>query len=534
MRSVPHARRWAAGTAGAAGLALVVATTGAPGYADPGPGAKDARKSAKFRAEVTPAVIAEHLAAFQAIADTHEGGRASGTPGYDASVDYVVDRLEAAGYAPTVQPFEFPFFQELGTATFEQVSPTPTTYTTPEDFSTMTYSGTGSAAGTAVPVDTDATPVSQATPSTSGCETADFTGFPAGEVALMQRGSCAFGVKVANAEAAGASAAIVFNSGAEGATDSYTGTLGAPAGIPAIGTSFAIGADLVEAGDAEVKVATDTVSEVRTTYNVHAETERGRARDVVQAGAHLDSVIDGAGINDNGSGSAALLATAEAMADEKPKNRVRFSWWGAEELGLLGSDHYVTDLVANDPRTLERIGLYLNFDMVGSPNYVRFVYDGDNSAYGEAEGAAVGPEGSGAIEKLFTDYFASQGLESEESPFSGRSDYGPFIAEGVPAGGLFTGAEGVKTEEQAAIYGGTAGEAYDPCYHQTCDDLGNVNDDALAEMSGAVAHAVYTYAMDVRSVTAPKKDKPAKATGTGERRKNAHDYDRPHHHDKRR
>jgi Zn-dependent M28 family amino/carboxypeptidase len=210
------------------------------------------------------------------------------------------------------------------------------------------------------------------------------------------------------------------------------------------------------------------------------------------AGAHLDSIAEGPGINDNGSGSAALLEVAEQLAKTtKTKNPVRFAWWGAEELGLLGAEHYVADLQENDTETLEKIGLYLNFDMVGSPNYVRFVYDGDNSTGGADE---AGPEGSGEIEKVFSDYFASQDLASEETPFNGRSDYGPFIAAGIPAGGLFTGAEGIKTADQAATYGGTAGEAYDPCYHQACDDIDNVSMDAIDEMSDAMAHAIYTYA----------------------------------------
>jgi Zn-dependent M28 family amino/carboxypeptidase len=131
----------------------------------------------------------------------------------------------------------------------------------------------------------------------------------------------------------------------------------------------------------------------------------------------------------------------------------------------------------------------LNFDMVGSPNYVRFVYDGDGS-----DTEPAGPPGSGAIEKIFTDYFASQGLASEPTEFSGRSDYGPFIAVGIPAGGLFSGAEGIKTPEEAAIYGGTAGVAYDPCYHQACDTIANVNTKALFELGDAAAHATLVLA----------------------------------------
>ena len=137
----------------------------------------------------------------------------------------------------------------------------------------------------------------------------------------------------------------------------------------------------------------------------------------------------------------------------------------------------------------DKIELMLNFDMVGSPNFVRFVYDGNNSG----GGGAVGPAGSGAIEQLFLDYFASQGLQTEPTPFNGRSDYGPFIAVGIPAGGLFTGAEGVKTAAQAATYGGTAGQQYDPCYHLACDTFANNSDTALDQMSDAAAHAVLLY-----------------------------------------
>ncbi|RYE73627.1 MAG: M28 family peptidase, partial [Myxococcales bacterium] len=244
-------------------------------------------------------------------------------------------------------------------------------------------------------------------------------------------------------------------------------------------------------------VVTDTTNETKTTYNVIAETAKGESSNVVMAGAHLDSVDGGAGINDNGSGTAGILAIAEALAKEKKlTNKVRFGFWGAEEAGLLGSQHWVYDQYDNNPAALEDIALYLNFDMIGSPNYVRFVYDGDNSMGGGVEG----PEGSAQIEQLFTKYFSSVGLASEETEFSGRSDYGPFLEVGIPSGGLFTGAEGVKTEEQAAIYGGTAGDWYDPCYHQACDDRDNVSADGIDEMSDAAAHAVYTLAQSTYAV----------------------------------
>jgi hypothetical protein len=250
-------------------------------------------------------------------------------------------------------------------------------------------------------------------------------------------------------------------------------------------------------------IAASTESEIRQTWNVHADSKTGAQARMVQAGAHLDSVVPGPGINDNGSGSAALLEVAEQMANVRTANRVRYSWWGAEELGLLGSEHYIDDLAENHPSKLRKIQLYLNFDMVGSPNYALFVYDGDNSAFPVGPGAAEGPEGSAQIEKAFHDYFESQGLPSAETPFSGRSDYGPFIAQGIPAGGLFTGAEGVKTASQAALFGGTAGEAYDPCYHQACDTIDNVSEAAIDANSDAIAHVLHTYAMDLSSLREP-------------------------------
>ena len=180
---------------------------------------------------------------------------------------------------------------------------------------------------------------------------------------------------------------------------------------------------------------------------------------------------------------------------KKLERPVRFAFWGAEESGLLGSEHYVANL-----SDAERAGIHanLNFDMLGSPNYVRFVYDGDGSDTDPA-----GPPGSGEIEKVFTDYFDSKNLASDPTEFSGRSDYGSFIAAGIPAGGLFSGAEGVKTAEQAAVYGGTAGEAYDSCYHAACDDITNLSSSALDELGDAAAHAT---AVMTLSATSPVPD----------------------------
>lgn len=297
---------------------------------------------------------------------------------------------------------------------------------------------------------------------------------------------------MSNAEAAGATGVIIMNTGTDGSTDSFSGTLGAPAQIPAVGTSFAIGESLASA-DTTVHLAASTESEVRPTWNITAQTRRGNPNHVVMAGAHLDSVVDGAGMNDNASGSATLLEVAVQMRKAKVRSAVRFAWWGAEEQGLLGSTHYVTDLSENHPRKLAQISSYLNFDMIGSPNYGLFVLDGDNSRFPPPD-AAEGPEGSGEIEAMFHAYFASQGLVSEESAFTGRSDYGPFIDAGIASGGLFTGHEAVKTEEQAQAWGGTAGEVFDHCYHEACDGVENVSVEAIDHNSDAMAHGIFTLA----------------------------------------
>ncbi|MEJ7832904.1 MAG: M20/M25/M40 family metallo-hydrolase [Nocardioides sp.] len=414
-------------------------------------------------------------------------------------MDYVEGRLTAAGYDVTVQPFEFPFNADRTPPVFQQTAPAQATYADGIDFSSMTYSGNGDVTAVVTAVDLVVPAPGAANGNTSGCEPTDFAGFPAGTIALVQRGTCTFRVKADNAAAAGAAAVIVFNEGQTGRTAAVAGTLAPPAvAIPVLGTTFAIGDDLrngVSNGDtgSQARVRVDRVSETRTTYNVLAETPTGDPNNVIQVGAHLDSVPRGPGINDNGSGSAGILEIAEAISarDISPRNKIRFSFWGAEEFGLLGSRHYVGQLSAVEK---DAIALNLNFDMIGSPNYVRFVYDGDNSRFPVGPGSADGPVGSGEIERVFHDYFSGVGLASSETPFSGRSDYGPFIEQGIPAGGLFTGAEGVKTVDEAAIYGGTAGVAYDSCYHLACDTIANVNRQGIDEMADAAAHATLYFA----------------------------------------
>ncbi len=446
--------------------------------------------TSKLTKGVTVNGIMKHQRQFQTIANENGGTRASGLSGYDESASYVARMLRRAGYDVKKQKFTFPFFREVEPATLTQLTPQETDFET----ATFTYSGSGDVSGTVVPIDVQIPP--PATPgSTSGCEASDFAAAPTEpSIALIQRGTCTFEVKADNAKAAGYDAVIIFNEGQAGRTDLLIGTLGNPKDIPVVGLSFddgaALAADAQATGGATARVTTSTEADLeRETVNVIADlpssSKPKNPDEVIVVGAHLDSVTEGPGINDNGSGSATILEIAEQMAElkmnKKPVRPVRFAFWGAEELGLLGSEHYVNNL---SDANRAKIYANLNFDMLGSPNYVRFVYDGDGSDTDPA-----GPPGSGEIEKVFTDFFASKGLASEPTEFSGRSDYGPFIAVGIPAGGLFSGAEGVKTAEQAATYGGTAGEAYDSCYHQACDTITNLNTDALHELGDAAAHA---------------------------------------------
>jgi Zn-dependent M28 family amino/carboxypeptidase len=443
---------------------------------------------AKLLECVTLAGVRRHQAALQAIADANGGVRAAGTPGYDQSVQYIVDKMTAAGYSVTLNAFPFTY---VALPLLRQTAPIAATY----ESGTFTGTGYGDVTANVTAVDINLAPPRA---NTSGCEAADFAGFPAGNIALVQRGTCSFGVKAANAQTAGASAVIIFNQGNTPDREPLIiGTLlpdGAAVTIPVVGASFADGTALAQAGSA-AQVRVDPPQQV-TQYNVLADSRDGDPNNVVMAGAHLDSVLRGPGINDNGSGSAAILETAIQMAKVAPRNKLRFAWWGAEESGLVGSTAYVAGLSAEERA---KIALYLNFDMVGSPNHVFFIYDGDDS---DGVGAPAGPAGSAEIEKVFEQFFTERGVPFKGSDFTGRSDYGPFIALGVdiPSGGLFTGAEGIKTAEEAAIWGGTAGQQYDPCYHLRCDTYANNNDFALDTNSDAVAYAVLQFAMNTEIV----------------------------------
>jgi Zn-dependent M28 family amino/carboxypeptidase len=475
----------------AVGALLLAGVATVPAGAAPAQAGCDSRTNNtydKILECVRLAGVREHQAALQRIADANGGTRAEGTPGYAASVDHVLSALAGTGWHAEKVPFSYPSTDAL----LRQLTPVQASYET----GGFTGTGEGDVTGTVIPVDLALTGERL---STSGCEATDFAGLDfsgTNDIALIQRGGCTFAAKALNAEAAGAEAVIIFNQGNRPDTFGLVGgTLGGEnvVGIPVVGASFAQGQALASPGST-ARVRTEFVT--RHSFNVIAELPGRNNDNVVMAGAHLDSVPAGPGIEDDGSGAAALLEVAQAMSKLHPENTVRLAWWAAEEEGLIGSTHWVAD---QSQAELDRIALYLNFDMIASPNYIFMVYDANESTFPAPPGVPI-PAGSAAIERLFESFYTLRGEPYDDTEFSGRSDYQAFITHGIPSSGLFTGAEERKTAEQAAIWGGTVGDQFDPCYHDSCDTYANNNLHALEVNADAVAFAVFTYAYSTETV----------------------------------
>jgi Zn-dependent M28 family amino/carboxypeptidase len=462
--------------AAACAATLVLAPTAAA-HDKPGPRDPDAKR---FVRDVTVEKMTAHQRALQTIATLNGDTREVFSNGYQESLEYVVNTLKASGYKPQVNQFNYPFWRETQPPVLNWVSPAPgKTYVPGDaedsdqptaDFITMANSPTVELTNAPVfPVGGILDPPTGG--SASGCAEADYAGV-AGKIALVQRGTCAFVDKWALADAAGATGVIIYN---EGNTPARQNPIFVDnqidSDIAAVITSYALGNDLLQSykrgENPKVDFKVYGTFQDRFLPQVIAETKSGDPNHVVLAGGHLDSVPEGPGINDDGSGTALLLTLAQniARSHDKPRQKIRFMWFGAEENGLVGSSYYAANLSQAE---VDKIDVMLDYDMLASPNYVRFVYDGDGNA---EEGNPSGPEGSGKVEQVFDDWFRAQGMQSARVPFDGRSDYVGFTERGIPAGGVFAGAEGVKTAEEEAIYGGAAGAWYDPCYHQICDNL---------------------------------------------------------------
>ncbi len=436
--------------------------------------------------QVTIDALMAHLGEFQEIADAHDGNRALGTQGYAASVDYVANALRDKGFEVETPEFEvrLPWSDEPAlTVAGETVTARPL------DFTIGTEAmGPEGVTGPLVPARAEDTP---------GCTASDYDGLPVeGAVVLVDRGACPFGAKQAVAAERGAVALIVANN-QDG--DEMGGTLGrdTEVKVPVISVTKVAGAQLRGQQGAPVTIKLNAGVRVEKTRNVIAQTATGSTSDIVMVGAHLDSVAEGPGINDNGSGVAAVLETALQLGSSPPvRNAVRFGFWGAEEYGLLGSSDYVESL---DPDALKDIALYLNFDMLGSPNPGYFTYDGDQSTkIGARQGVPRIREGSAGIERTLVAYLDGEGKPAEDTAFDGRSDYDAFTKSGIPAGGLFSGAAEEKSAQQVELWGGQAGEPFDPNYHKDTDTLDNIDQTAMQILGGGVAYVVGLYAQDQR------------------------------------
>jgi len=470
-----------------------------------------------------------HMQAFQAIADANpvdgHASRNSGEPGYKASADYVAKLMTEAGYNVTIQTYKFFYFAFSGIPLFSEISPTPHNYAIANEWNPGQSIGTTTAdlqpaGGIVIPP----TPTSS---SSSGCTAADFTSFVAGRIALIQRGACNFGVKVLNAQAAGASGVIIFNEGNPGRTSVLSGSLIDAAGnrivptIPVAFTSFDIGNNLrneylqaIAAGTA-LPVMNLTIKGVvdpnRDDYNVIAESKGGDKNHVLVVDAHLDAIF-GAGMLDNASGSATILDIAQQMKNVNPLNKLRFIWFGGEELGLLGSAYYVNNLSSTEA---SHIGYDLDADVTATPNYVVGVLD---PAGVDLFGRTVTQTFPNRVYKASTvardqaiDYFNSIGLNHELfSPVG--TDAFSFNAIGIPASGLLTGQDCCKSQEEVNLFGGSVGnfEGNIPSFDGGCvdnpflwcDNLSNNDPKVLTFMSKAFADMTVRMAFDNKVMSA--------------------------------
>jgi Zn-dependent M28 family amino/carboxypeptidase len=429
-----------------------------------------------------------HVQALQDLANANGGNRAAGTPGYDRSAEYVAEQLRRAGYTVRLEDFPFPFFEERSPPVLALGHAGPdSSMARREELRILANSGSGDVTAPLRPVDLGLSE-EPLRPSTSGCEREDFADFVPGHIALMRRGTCPFQTKVEHAQSAGAAAVIIMNQGTGEQTGTFAGRLATLASVPVLGVTTELGRRLDMAARSpsgiEVRLKTDVETGTRSTRNVIAE-RNGQNGDFVVVGAHLDSVMEGPGMNDNASGSAAILETALRLArDPQTGTPIRFAFWGAEERGLLGSRHHLDALSEQERR---RIALYINLDMVGSPNFGRFIQLTQDT---KSEPAA-------SIVQALKDYLGEYNLPVEERASRQRgfgSDDASFASKSIPTVGLFTGAAETKSQVHSERFGGNAGQPFDPCYHKACDTDLNVNRQALGQITDALTHALHRLA----------------------------------------
>jgi hypothetical protein len=330
----------------------------------------------------------------------------------------------------------------------------------------------------------------------SGCSMSDFPAAVKDNIVLVQRGGCTELVKAINARANGAKAVMIMNEGQTGRTASaryvsqtYPGTIG-------IGVTFALGQELynlAQAGTpATMHFKSDNNLTLRIDYDILAETPSGDPTRVLQVGAHIDGVAAGPGINDDGTGTTMNLTIAHQILKMglNLKYKIRFGWFSGEEQGLFGSTFAVNQL--NSLQTAQTLAM-LDYDMIASTNYLPFVYTDCNRTV--TPNTCPPPNTEGVLGGHHIDYLKQKlNIDSVPYVFDNRSDYAQWRSRGVPATGLYTGAEGIKTAAQAAAYGGQAGIQADPCYHEWCDTVFNLDEFGLNEFSDALAHSILSFA----------------------------------------
>jgi len=472
-----------------------------------------------------------HMQAFQKIADDNPSAadgmpsRNSGEPGYKASVDYVAKVMKDAGYDVTIQTYKFPYFNFKEPPVWAQLTPTPHTFALPAEWNPG--QSVGSASAVVQPAGGIVIPATPTPSSASGCTPADFSGFTPGRIALIQRGTCNFGVKVLNAQSAGATGVVIFNEGNPDRTGVFGGifldaqdNLFVPT-IPVAFTSFAIGSNLVSDYRDAVSAGTVLPSTSITIkalfdpnaddYNVIAESKGGDKNHVLVVDAHLDAIY-GAGMLDNASGSAAILDVAQMMKNVTPRNKLRFIWFGGEEVGLLGSAYYVNNLSSND---LGHIGYDLDADVLATPNYSIAVLDPAAPDFFSHQVESTFPNRVYKASTIARDYgvgyFDSVGLNHVLASPDGTDAFS-FNAVGIPASGLLTGQDCCKSQAEVDLFGGYTGN-YEGNVPSTdggcvdnpflwCDNLENNDPDVLTFMSKAFADMVVRMAFDTKIMSA--------------------------------
>jgi hypothetical protein len=433
--------------------------------------------------------------------------------------------MQAAGYSVVEQPYTVEYYAYKGIPSFSEISPTAQNYVLGTDWGPGRSLGIANAA--IQPAGGIILPPTPTSSSTSGCSTTDFTGFVPGRIALIQRGGCNFGVKVQNAQGAGATGVIIFNEGNPGRTDLLVGSLVDAAGVPFVPnipvafTTFAAGQSLYNQYQQAVQSSTplpvtsisiDAIFDPnRTDWNVIADSKGGDKNHTVVIDAHLDAIY-GAGMLDNASGSAAILDIAQQMKNVvNPTNHLRFIWFGGEEIGLLGSAFYVDSLSSTE---LSHIGYDLDADVLATPNYTLGVLDpAAPNLFGGAQQTFPNRvyKASTIARDQAVSYLSSQGKNHEFfSPVG--TDAINFNLVGIPASGVLTGQDCCKTQQEVDLFGGFLGnfEGNIPSFDGGCvdnpflwcDNISNNDPDVLTLMSRAFANMVVQMAFDTKVMSA--------------------------------